>query len=250
MQRIFLLSSLLLCFVFSLSAQQKIDAESIIADLDAGKDISISNAVIMGDLRLIDLQDRQTKGGDWGKQEKVLCHVRNRLSFDKCEFRGQVLGYFSEGSWNKKNQIHIDVDFHEAVSFTNCDFKEGFKVKYSRFDEDADFSGSIFRREGLFKYTKFEQLANFSNTRHDEANFKYTEFEELADFSGARFEGEANFKYTDFEGDLDLTNTAFTGSNDFKYVKFPRDTKMDGVEFSKRSDFKYAKLGREDFRGK
>ena len=221
-----------------------VDAISIIYRLDAGEDVTYTNAIITGDLDFTKLSDREQEDKYRGNQQKWRMHVRNRLTFNGCTFKGKVLGYLSESSnWNVMKNPLYNVDFHEPVVFKNCEFRKDAHFKYSRFYSQVSFAGSRFSNDALFKYTKFDEIPDFSATVYEEeANFKYTGFTRGVTFSGASFEDDANFKYTDFKRGIDFTNATFDGDADFKYANFGSEAKLDGVDFGRRADFKYAKL--------
>lgn len=249
---------------------QSIDASEIIAMVNAGKAVELNNTAIEGDLDFTQLKNmRETNTG--GKRKSYRSTVESKLTFRKCTFNGQVLGFVNEeDNWGKSSQPIYHANFDEAVVFVDCEFRQDAAFKYSIFREGADFGGSKFRRDANFKYTEFRASANFANTHFiDEANFKYTDFTRAARFSSVVFEDEANFKYTKLNAGVTFANSVFRrdasfkytelgrevsfsaatfkGEADFKYIKFPSGTDLTNTSFGRNTDFKYATLGGKKF---
>jgi len=189
--------SIIVLFLFmgSSLAQETIQASDLLKRIDAGENIELSNAVIKGDLRLIDLSNRTKKEKD-GDQEHYIAFVKSSLKFRNCIFENKVVAYESI----ENNGPLYTADFENDFIAEECNFKDDFLVKYSKFEGKSDFSKSKFQNDALFKYSKFEKVAEFNNTSYrEEANFKYAEFEDGVDFSQSSFISEANFKYSKFQ---------------------------------------------------
>lgn len=265
---------LLIVFLLSASlgylAAQSMEAAAIIAQINAGTDVNLSNTTIEGDLDFTKLDNmRETNTG--GNRKSYRSTVKPNLTFAGCTFNGQVLGFINnEEGWGKSAEPIYHADFDGGVAFTDCVFKQEVAFKYSEFSEDANFRGSAFKRRANFKYTEFEEAASFTGCRFGgEADFKYTDFGEAPDFSRVVFQREADFKYTKlnagvsfadtvFEDDADFKYTelnrsvSFAGANfrgeaDFKYIKFPAGTNLTNTSFGRNTDFKYATLGGKKF---
>lgn len=239
-------------FCFSLAAQNQVSANEIISQLNNGQDVSMSNVTITGDLDFRQLNDREAeRGNGWGNQEAYRYHVRNRLSFVNCTFEGRVLAYVTEEERVTRNTKAIhNTDFHAAVTFENCRFKEEANFKYTDFDEAISFVGSTFEEFAGFKYTQFQDMASFVGVKlQEKADFKYAEFPESVNFSSAEFGDEATFKYTKFGDAPDFSSAKFRREVSFKYTDFPRGTDFTGTDFGDDADFKYTTLGGKKFRG-
>jgi len=248
--RLLTLFSLLL-FTCSLTAQDRISGSDLIARLDKGENIALTNVTITGDLDFTKLADREEDRGDnWGSRKSYRTYVRNMLSFDNCTFNGKVIGYYSpQNKWGKSQEPMVNTDFDEKVAFINCTFKEAVLFKYSNFDEMVSFYNSEFEEKVNFKYTKFEEAINFSKAKFDGyANFKYTNFDEGPDFSNAEFDEDADFKYTKFPRGSSMANATFTDSANFKYTEFHEETNLTGADFGRNNDFKYTKKGGRSYR--
>lgn len=267
---------LILTTIFLLAAglgylsAQTVDAREIIGMINDGKNVSLENTTIRGDLDLTKLDNMRQVGQD-GKQKKYLSEVKVELRFVGCTFTGQVQAYISnEGNWNNiKSQPLYTANFKESITFDNCTFEEDALFKYSEFEQSASFRGSEFEEEALFKYAEFEKPADFSNVRFREANFKYTKFEESITFAGCRYRGDAtykyanfregvtfadarflddaSFKYTELRREVSFAGANFEGQADFKYIKFPAGTNLTNTSFGRYTDFKYATLGGKKF---
>jgi len=102
---------LLITFSCCIQAQNTIKASEIIAQLDAGEDVTLSNTTITGTLNFTQLANSEldTKKG-WGNSEGYRSYVRNELSFENCTFDGKVLGYYKEKP-DYRNQPIYNADF-------------------------------------------------------------------------------------------------------------------------------------------
>ncbi|MEO0733953.1 MAG: pentapeptide repeat-containing protein [Bacteroidota bacterium] len=245
---------LFVCGALTLSAQKSIDASEIIAMIDNGKEVSLSNVTVKGDLDFTKVADREEdRNKNWGKQTTWRCHVRTRVSFTDCVFDGEVTGYLNtkngKMNWNGDGEL-FNADFHEAVTFQACTFREDVNFKYSRFYEGANFSQSRFGDPTVFKYTRFDEYANFSKVRiAEKITFKYTSFPDGADFSYAQFSGDAVFKYVKFKRGVNLAHADFSGRADFKYTQFEGDVDLTDTDWGNRADFKYTQRNGRKFRG-
>jgi uncharacterized protein YjbI with pentapeptide repeats len=240
-----------LLFSLALTAQDRIAGSDLIARLDKGENIALTDVTITGDLDFTKLADREEERKDkWGKQKAYRTYVRSMLSFENCTFTGEVIGYYSpQDRWGQSKEPMVNTDFDEKVAFINCTFKEAVLFKYSNFDEMTSFQGAAFQEKVNFKYTKFEEAINFSGAKFDGfANFKYTNFDEGPDFSNADFDRDADFKYTKFPQGTTMANATFNDSANFKYTEFHGDTDLSGVDFGRDTDFKYTKKGGRSFR--
>ncbi len=165
----------------SLSAQT-INASDIMADIKAGKDISYSNATIVGDLDMTFMDEKLEnlpKKRRWyknGGSNAIEQQIESKISFNNCVFEGNVYAYFHDddiiGTGSKYTFI---AHFENDVMFTNCSFKEDALFKYSDFERNASFEGSQFDERTTFKYAEFDENVSFANTTFDKsAVFKYT----------------------------------------------------------------------------
>ncbi|MEL7159395.1 MAG: pentapeptide repeat-containing protein [Bacteroidota bacterium] len=246
---------LFVCGSFTLFAQQSIDASEVIAMIDDGKEVSLNNVTIKGDLDFTKVADRERDNNkNWGKQPSYRCHVRSRVSFTDCVFEGEVVGYLNtkDGKWNLggDNGELYNADFHETVAFKACTFREKVNFKYTRFYEGADFSESRFGDPTVFKYTRFDEYANFSRVRMaQKVTFKYTGFPDGADFSYAQFSGDAVFKYVKFKRGVNMAHADFSGRADFKYSQFEGNVDITDTDWGRSPDFKYTQMNGRKFRG-
>ncbi|MCJ7580747.1 MAG: pentapeptide repeat-containing protein [Candidatus Aminicenantes bacterium] len=235
--------------IFSL-AQSRVQAEDIIDQINAGKDVSYKNAVIVGDLDFRNLDDvtadeplRKLKMGRLSSQS-YSCHVRSSLSFIDCTFEGDVLAYISI---DRKNDTYNAV-FYEDVDFEGCVFEKASAFKYAKFKKEANFENTTYEEEALFKYAQFSTDVSFQDSIFNAyANFKYVKFPETVDFKQTVFRDYADFKYAKFPEGVSFEDVEFQGTADFKYTKFSEPLNLDGVEFEGNADFKYTKIDGRSF---
>jgi len=231
-------------------AQNRVQAEDIIDQINAGRDVSYKDAVIVGDLDFRTLDDvtadkplRKSRIVRLSTQS-YSCHVRSSLSFIDCTFKGDVLAYIH---LNKKNDTYNAV-FCEDVNFEGCEFEEASAFKYAKFQKKANFENTTYEEEALFKYAEFSTDVSFKGSNfNNDANFKYVKFPEAVDFEQTLFRDYANFKYAKFPEGVNFENAEFQGDADFKYTKFSEPLNFDGVEFERDADFKYTKINGRSF---
>jgi len=228
-------------------AQTRVNAQDILKSIDEGKAVNYRNVVIVGDLDLTSIQDKEPdKNNERSRRStKVFWyHVRSSLSFVDCTFQDDVIAYFHD---DRKNETHNAV-FHEDVRFQGCEFKGKSAFKYSKFHKGADFTNTTYREEALFKYTEFSTEVSFADSFFsNDANFKYTTFPKEVNFSNVEFNDAANFKYTEFPQGVSFKNAVFKGDSDFKYAEFFEPFDFEGTEFEDSADFKYTKLEGKSF---
>lgn len=235
--------------IFSL-AQNRVQAEDIIDQINSGQDVSYKDAVIVGDLDFRNLDDvtadkplRKLKIGRLSSQS-YSCHVRSSLSFIDCTFTGDVLAYIHI---DKKNDTYNAV-FYEDVNFEGCAFEEASAFKYAKFKKNANFENTTYEKEALFKYAEFSTDVSFQDSVFkNDANFKYVKFPETVDFKQTIFRDYANFKYAKFPEGVSFEDAEFHRTADFKYTKFSEPLNFDGVEFEGDTVFKYTKIDGRSF---
>jgi len=230
-------------------AQNRVQAEDIIDQINAGQDVSYKDVVIVGDLDFRTLDDvtadkpLRKRIGRLSTQS-YSCHVRSSLSFVDCTFTGDVLAYIHI---DRKNDTYNAV-FYEDVDFEGCAFEEASAFKYAKFKKSANFENTTYTEEALFKYAKFSTDVSFQGSSFkNDANFKYVKFPEAVDFKQTVFRDYANFKYAKFSEGVSFEGAEFQRDADFKYTKFSEPLNFDGVEFDKDPIFKYTKIDGRSF---
>lgn len=234
-------------------AQTRVEAGTIIDQINRGETIRYERTRIVGDLELIALENMTVKRvhgkstswaevrksrSRWGFSSRTYwAHVVSPVSFVDCVFDGDVVAYRHD---NRRRETY-NVVFHEDAVFTGCEFKGLSAFKYCRFEEGADFEKNRCHEEALFKYAKFSTRVSFADSAFTTVNFKYVEFPEEADFSGGRFQGEANFKYAKFPRGASFAGAVFERPANFKYTKFSGELNFEGAAFKRGGDFKYTR---------
>ena len=230
-------------------AQNRVDAEDIIRQINQGQAISCEGAEIVGHLDLTNLDNRQqteSSGGlfGFGDNDTYESVVEVAVSFINCTFLDDVVAYYHDD----REKATFIAHFEDDAVFRNCTFREASEFKYSEFSEDIDFSGSVFEDEANFKYAEFSEPPSFAEAVFEEdANFKYAEFPEETDFAAAVFEDEANFKYAEFPRGASFEEAVFNDLANFKYSKFRTPLNLQNVSFNGDEDFKYTEVDGRSF---
>ncbi len=230
-------------------AQQRVDADEVIRQINQGQSVSYENVEIAGDLDLTNLDNRErTESSDswlgFGSNDTYESIVEASISFINCTFLGDVIAYYHD---DRKDDTFI-AHFEDDAVFRKCTFREGSEFKYSEFSEETDFSGSVFEEEANFKYSEFSEPPSFAQSVFEEsANFKYAEFPEETNFTAVVFDDEANFKYAEFPRGASFDEAVFNDLANFKYAKFRTPLNMQNVSFNGDEDFKYTKVNGRSF---
>lgn len=226
-------------------AQQTIQAEDIIAQINRGEVVDYENVKVSGVLDLTNLENQTSKrkGDGWfGSNKQYESTVENSIRFVNCTFLDDVFAYY-----NEDDDTYI-AHFEEDVIFRKCTFERASEFKYSAFDENSSFEQCVFNEEANFKYAKFADGPDFSKCVFDEAaNFKYAEFSDQPQYTDVVFEEEANFKYAKFPDGVSFESAVFNDLANFKYTKFSSPLNMDNVSFNGGEDFKYTEIDGRDF---
>ena len=249
---------LLLFFVFSsfIIADTQIESQTIIESIKDGEAVQFQNITITGDLDFTELCDKDSTLPEkeetvmekvlgifvdinFEENQEVQCDIEVPIEFIDCTFQDRVVGWVND----EENAISYNAVFQDKVELSNCNFKDEFLFKYSKFNGKTNFSENKFKKAALFKYADFSQSVSFAKSIFSkEANFKYTSFPQNTKFAGSHFKNVANFKYTDFEDFVDFSEVSFNSEANFKYTKFPKGVSFENTTFSANADFKYAEF--------
>ncbi|MDF9797267.1 uncharacterized protein YjbI with pentapeptide repeats [Catalinimonas alkaloidigena] len=242
-----LLSSLALCVIFGVHgyAQQTIQAEEILSQINRGEAIEYNNVKIVGVLDFTNLDNRSSKkkGSSWfGSNMQYESKVEASVIFRNCIFLDDVIAYYNE------NDDTYIAHFEDDAIFEECVFESASEFKYSEFDKHASFAKSLFEKEANFKYSEFSDGPDFSGCVFDEdANFKYADFSDQPQYANVVFEDEANFKYAKFPEGVTFQSAVFNDLANFKYAEFSSPLILDHVSFNGDEDFKYTEIDGKDF---
>jgi len=246
----------LILFLITLagSAQTRVEADSIIDQINRGEPVRYEKAQIVGDLELIALEnmtEKRIRGKStswdkvresrrrWGFSSRTYwAHIESPVAFVDCVFEGDVIAYRHD---DRRRETY-NVIFHDDAFFTGCEFRRQSEFKYCKFEEKADFRNNRYHEEALFKYVDFSSAVSFADSTFEGyAHFKYAEFPEGGDFSKGRFQDGASFKYARFHRRAGFGGAVFESHADFKYTKFSGDLDFDGADFERGGNFKYTR---------
>jgi hypothetical protein len=214
-------------------AQKTVNASDIMKDMKKGKDISYTNATIVGDLdftymdeKLVDLPKRKKKSW-WknGGSNTVKHLIKSKVSFINCTFEDNVLAYIPD---SENSGYTFVASFNDDAIFTGCTFERKAMFKYSKFNENASFEGVKFEDDTTFKYSEFDNNVSFAKATFKEtATFKYTKFRDGVSFNNTDFQEDLNIKYTKVTGKFDIKGMKVAYEINSKY------TKINGKGFSR-----------------
>jgi hypothetical protein len=181
-------------------SQQTIAATEIMKDLRAGKDISISNATIVGNLDFTLMEEQieklPSKRIPPKRNNTIKCKVLSKVSFTNCIFKNHVLAYIPDGDNTGYTFI---ADFEDDAIFQDCTFKRKALFKHSVFKKTASFAGSRFYEDTSFKHAIFESHGDFMSVKFEsDMTFKHAIFKKLGRFDNAIFKDNISFKHSMF----------------------------------------------------
>lgn len=246
--------TLIFTLVTSLTfAQKTVQAEDIMKDLKAGKDVVISNATVEGildftfmDEKLEDLPKRK-KSWFWnnGGDKKVKKLIETKVSFTNVTFEDDVLAYIPDGD---NSGYTFVANFEKDAMFVDCTFKRKAMFKYSRFEQSSSFKNAKFNDDSTFKYAVFDNNTSFENAKFDyDSTFKYTKFKTYVSFANSNFEETATFKYTEFKDGVSFKNANFEEDLDLKYTQVKGKFDASGMKVAYDIDSKYTKINGKSF---
>ena len=252
----FTLATLIFTLVSFVSFSQKtIDAEDIIRDIKAGKDISISNATIEGNLdftymeeKLESLPQKKRRRRWWNSNNgdnKIKNVIEVSISFENVTFNDDVLAYIPD---SEDSGYTFIAHFEDNAIFKNCVFKRKAMFKYSKFENDSSFENADFQDDTTFKYSEFRRAANFANTTFENAaTFKYTDFSTFVSFANSTFEESATFKYTKFRNGVSFKDVKFEEDLNLKYTEVRGKFDISGMKVAYDIDSKYTSINGKSF---
>ncbi|HMA62014.1 MAG TPA: pentapeptide repeat-containing protein, partial [bacterium] len=148
MRKLVLILLILSCFVM---AGQRVSADKIIDQINAGQKVEYVNKIIVGSLDFTELKDMRQVNSSFGRHEEYASIVEVPIYFKDCNFKGEVLGY----KYVNDEYDTYRADFQANVTFQNCDFKDKTEFKHSDFEEKAIFTNCSFSEEANFKHSNF-----------------------------------------------------------------------------------------------
>jgi len=205
--------------LMSTSAQAKehkeVNATYILEKIEKGKNISLEDARITGELNLSKIE-LITLPIARSKQEIMYCGLEEELKIVE------------------SNIIIRDSVFERDVDFSNTEFRK-----------DIEFFGTSFSSRNFFRGANFAGDANFEDANFaGNADFQNTNFTGNAYFRDANFAGNANFEDANFAGDADFYHAIFAGNAGFWYANFAGNSDFYHANFAGNSVFWYT-----NFRG-
>jgi len=201
--------------LMSTSAQAKehkeVNATYILEKIEKGKNISLEDARITGELNLSKIE-LITLPIARSKQEIMYCGLEEELKIVE------------------SNIIIRDSVFERDVDFSNTEFRK-----------DIEFFGTSFSSRNFFRGANFAGDANFEDANFaGNADFQNTNFTGNAYFRDANFAGNANFEDANFAGDADFYHANFAGNAGFWYANFAGFANFNHANFAGNSDFYHA----------
>ena len=233
--------------------QETIDAIDIMKDIKAGKNISISNAIIEGTLDFTDMEEKlqtlpKRKPKWWknkGNNKNVKNTIRVNISFVNCTFKNDVLAYYPD---NESSGYIFIANFEGDVIFKNSIFERKALFKHSYFKEKTSFENVKFQGDTTFKNSDFRTVTNFSNTSFQyDATFKHSIFKKFIDFSDAIFKENVTFKHTKFKGGVSFKNVKFEESLNIKHAVIIGKFDISGMKVAYDIDSKHTKINGDSF---
>ena len=246
--------TLLACLFLSITifGQNTIQASDIMQDIKSGKSISYKDATVVGVLDFTFMDEAMEKlpsrkrNSWWGNSNtnEVKKLIDVKISFTNCTFKDDVLAYIPD----EDSGYTFTASFEDIAIFKDCDFKGKAMFKYSRFERESDFSGSIFDDDTTFKYAKFDKDISFVGSQFAESStFKYAKFNRNVSFANAVFQDSAVFKYTQFNDGVSFNNTNFEEDLNIKYMKVSGDFDITKMNVGYDIDAKYTKINGRSF---
>lgn len=176
--RIFTILAVIFISVCGVFAQEKvISANEVITQLQSGKNVSIEDAKIVGELDLTNLPNQINDAiyREKGKTAKVFSSIFTQtVSFKNVKFADNVIFFRKEE--NEKEIFEYRIQFKNTVKFENCSFEKDVNFELTNFDNGVSFAGSVFKQKPLFIRIGLEKSADLQGTIFEQnAIFQFTQ---------------------------------------------------------------------------
>ena len=254
----------------SCSASQKtvnknIKTSDILSDIAKGKNISLKDKIIEGDL------DFTTLNSVFLSQATQLVYVNSAINFVNCTFKGKIIAQ------KRSEKIATITDFAKNLGFINCTFEEELNFDQAVFRSQVSFNQSKFNKPVFLRGAEFRSSKNFFMEIHAFDNFLLInskfygnvnlmksvfekqfsiqkmvvnnnfflgacKFLSYTDISGAVFGGYCDFKYSEFTNRLVLSNAVFRGKLNLADAVLTEQTEAKNVDFQQKISFSKNKI--------
>lgn len=219
-----------------------ISASSILENISNGKDVIISNSVIIGELNFGKLNKTNLKLvskyiilnpecfiENEVKEENITV-IGNKISITNSIFENDVnisSNEFTENLDFRDSKFKGTTNFNEAlfrypVQFYNAEFYNDTDFRCTRFGGTAGFMNATFYKQAHFRRAEFESYSNFANTNfYQLVRFNATKFiGPYSDFTSASFRDDAIFEFATFVNKVDFSYANFKNPVYFLNTKF------------------------------
>jgi len=236
------------------TAQDTLTATELLKEIGKGHALTYRDVTIEGDINLLDMEMGQLTPNNF------VATVGAPLYFERCEFKGRLIGFEHRGDTARV------IRFLSAVSFNNCRFEEGIDLRGSTFDHHLYFNASLFDKEvqlqairvggdfrmektifsgGLFLQEAVIQgsfwakdatvLGQLSVQQADfwqNAVFAGLEVHEYADFGLANFRRSAFFEYGKYHERANFSGAAFRHRAEWTNTHFEKHVDLSNTWFA------------------
>lgn len=201
-------------------------ASDIVSLIKKGKDVTISDKVIFGDLDLTDFEKYQVLAFP-----NMETHIPVNVVFMNCVFMGKVSTTGKMSVNGSKRKVDVFSVFEKNLTFFACDFRGEVVMDEMVVNGRLEFSNSVFRenvsmnslyakgpRVGFLEIECEKEFSMCFARFLADANFMDAKFHQRANFMGMRAKG-LQFSNAQFGADADFSNSIFAGDVAFNYIK-------------------------------
>ena len=226
--RIYRFVFLCLCVLFSSCShaeQKEIYAKDIIKQLAKGKNITITNKIIMDDLDFTAVDNPQPLNST-----SIQDVVKGNVFFVNCVFMGKVT------ACDNTQKIPIYTKFNENLVFQQCDFRG-----------ECDFQMAVVMGASSFVQSKFRKKANFNNfvVLGKDTYFSEIEAEDSFSMNYASFGGNFFIMDGKFQKDLSLQNATINGKLLANGLLCSANAEFDMISVHGRAIFNYSQVEKQ-----
>jgi hypothetical protein len=221
-----------------------VNANDIIAKLEAGAPIHYENINVIGELNISKANLPVASDLEKGEAGKRIKGVETATKI--------INSYININNSTFFGPVNFDgVIFKDHVNFSRTIFRDNASFRYAQFVSESNFSDAYFNKSCFFEWSHFYNMANFDRTSfRKNSNFLETEFRGIVNFNDARFSASPDFRLARFRDLTQFDRSQFSGKAFFEKAEFSENVDMKGVIFSDYTTFMYAKFNRTaDLRG-
>ena len=227
-----------------------IKGADVLDALQAGKDVDVQGALVIGDV-MLDQLPLQPLGEISHIPQPIQDHLQQRgvehiriipgaITIRDSQFEHVVATNSVNEVLVILGEVHISgTTFLQSVDFSQIIFAKSFVFSHVDVEHEGFFIGAEFEETVDFSHTTFGTHSRFHKAMFRRAvSFANVEFEGVAEFLEVQFEGAVDFSHVDFSSGTGFSGSVFHGPADFSGVQTTQEIYFRFSEFKQDVSFR------------